>query len=90
MARRVTAQIESTGTGALSTRPSALSSSRARPRRARSGNQVGVSGVAGWAFVSPSLFGLLIFTLIPAVLVILLSLAHWDLISGFKGISWAG
>lgn len=45
---------------------------------------------AGWGFVSPSLVGLVVFTFVPAMLVIALSFSRWDVASGLKGIVWIG
>ncbi len=90
MARTAAVQRGNGWGGDASAEPDRPSPARPRIRRGAYTRQVGVSGAAGWAFISPSFIGILVFTFIPSVLVILLSLAHWDLISGFKGITWAG
>ena len=46
--------------------------------------------VVGWLFIAPNLLGVLAFTFIPLVSVILLSFTHWDLVSGFGGIEFVG
>jgi multiple sugar transport system permease protein len=44
----------------------------------------------GWLFIAPNLLGVLAFTFIPLVSVILLSFTEWDLVSGFGGIRFVG
>jgi multiple sugar transport system permease protein len=44
----------------------------------------------GWLFIAPNLLGVLAFTFIPLVSVILLSFTEWDLVSGFGGIDVVG
>lgn len=44
----------------------------------------------GWLFIAPNLLGVLAFTFIPLISVILLSFTEWDLVSGFGGIRFVG
>ena len=46
--------------------------------------------IVGWLFITPNLLGVLAFTFIPLVSVILLSFTQWDLVSGFGGIAFVG
>ena len=46
--------------------------------------------IVGWLFITPNLLGVLAFTFIPLVSVILLSFTQWDLVSGFGGIEFVG
>ncbi|WP_152354272.1 carbohydrate ABC transporter permease [Brachybacterium subflavum] len=60
--------------------------SRRRPGRAPSDPKP----LVGWLFIAPNLLGVLAFTFIPLVSVILLSFTEWDLVSGFGGIRFVG
>ncbi|WP_193105186.1 carbohydrate ABC transporter permease [Brachybacterium sp. FME24] len=44
--------------------------------------------IVGWLFIAPNLLGVLAFTFIPLVSVILLSFTEWNLVSGFGGIEF--
>lgn len=44
----------------------------------------------GWLFIAPNLLGVLAFTFIPLVSVVLLSFTDWNLVSGVRGIEFAG
>jgi multiple sugar transport system permease protein len=44
----------------------------------------------GWLFIAPNLVGVLAFTFIPLISVILLSFTEWNLVSGFQGIDFVG
>ncbi|ONI68652.1 ABC transporter permease [Kribbella sp. ALI-6-A] len=47
-------------------------------------------GWIGFLFVAPNLLGVVAFTLIPLISVVLLAFTDWNLVSGFGGISFAG
>jgi multiple sugar transport system permease protein len=44
----------------------------------------------GWLFIAPNLIGVVLFTLVPLVSVVLLSFTEWNLVSGFGGIEFVG
>jgi ABC-type sugar transport system permease subunit len=46
--------------------------------------------IVGWLFIAPNLLGVLAFTFIPLVSVILLAFTEWNLVSGFDGITFVG
>src|SRR5699024_2376145 len=57
------------------------------PARRRTGRSPAAPRpVVGWLFITPNLLGVLAFTFIPLVSVVLLSFTQWDLVSGFGGI----
>lgn len=60
-----------------------------------SGSRKGKTGrwrdyAGAYMFLLPNIIGFLLFTFGPAVASLLLSLCHWDLITGASGIAWAG
>ncbi|MGP5198633.1 carbohydrate ABC transporter permease [Brachybacterium alimentarium] len=59
---------------------------RRRPGRAPSEP----SPLVGWLFIGPNLLGVLLFTFVPLVSVILLSFTEWNLVSGLEGIEFVG
>src|SRR5699024_8542342 len=61
------------------------------PARRRTGRSPAAPRpVVGWLFITPNLLGVLAFTFIPLVSVVLLSFTQWDLVSGFGGIEFVG
>lgn len=46
--------------------------------------------VVGWLFIAPNLLGVLLFTFIPLISVVLLSFTEWNLVSGLDGIEFVG
>lgn len=60
------------------------------PRRLRGRAPSDPKPHVGWLFIAPNLLGVLAFTFIPLVSVILLSFTEWDLVSGFGGIDFVG
>ncbi|MCM3781800.1 sugar ABC transporter permease [Neobacillus mesonae] len=44
----------------------------------------------GWFFVSPMLLGVSILVLLPILATFILSLADWNFVQGFDGITWVG
>ena len=44
----------------------------------------------GWLFIAPNVLGVLAFTFIPLISVVLLSFTQWNLVSGFGGIEFVG
>ena len=46
--------------------------------------------LVGWLFIAPNLLGVLLFTFVPLVSVVLLSLTEWNLVSGIEGIEFVG
>jgi multiple sugar transport system permease protein len=55
-----------------------------------SGRGIRPSGWTGLAFIAPNLLGVVAFTLIPLISVIVLAFTNWNLVSGFGGISFNG
>jgi ABC-type sugar transport system permease subunit len=55
-----------------------------------SGRGIKPSGWTGLAFIAPNLLGVIAFTLIPLVSVILLAFTDWNLVSGLGGIDFNG
>lgn len=60
----------------------------ARKPRPGSGGQP--RGWVGFAFIAPNLIGVLAFTIIPLVSVVVLAFANWNLVSGISGIKFTG
>lgn len=78
---------DTAGGGAGSTpSPGADRASQRRPGKAPSDPKPYV----GWLFIAPNVIGVLAFTFIPLISVVLLSFTHWNLISGFQGIDFVG
>ncbi|WP_193107045.1 carbohydrate ABC transporter permease [Brachybacterium sp. FME24] len=46
--------------------------------------------LVGWLFIAPNLLGVLLFTFVPLVSVVLLSFTKWNLVSGLEGIEFVG
>jgi multiple sugar transport system permease protein len=44
----------------------------------------------GWLFIAPNLVGVVLFTLVPLISVVLLAFTEWNLVSGFGGIEFVG
>ncbi|GAA0920258.1 sugar ABC transporter permease [Pseudonocardia zijingensis] len=71
----------------------APSGAPAAPTPTRTGSTPSVSqprAWVGWLFIAPNLIGVLLFTLVPLVSVVLLSFTEWNLVSGFGGIDFVG
>jgi multiple sugar transport system permease protein len=69
--------------------PPAQDAARNRPAGA-SGRGIRPSGWVGLAFIAPNLLGVIAFTLIPLVSVIVLAFTDWNVVSGLGGISFNG
>lgn len=54
------------------------------------GKGIRPSGWTGLAFIAPNLLGVVAFTLIPLISVIVLAFTNWNLVSGFGGITFNG
>ena len=60
-------------------------------RRARTGRAPSEPRpLTGWLFIAPNLIGVLLFTFIPLISVVLLSFTEWNLVSGLEGIELVG
>ena len=46
--------------------------------------------IAGWVFLSPTLFVFVTLIFFPVIASILLSFTKWNFLSGFDGIKWVG
>ncbi|MDX2971945.1 carbohydrate ABC transporter permease [Kribbella solani] len=58
----------------------------------RTGKQPGIrpSGWVGFLFIAPNLLGVVAFTLIPLISVVVLAFTDWNLVSGLGGITFTG
>ncbi|GAA1488759.1 carbohydrate ABC transporter permease [Brachybacterium sacelli] len=81
-----TAQTRADGLGA----PPDPRGPTARGRRSSGRAPSDPKPIVGWLFIAPNLLGVLAFTFIPLVSVILLSFTEWNLVSGFGGIDFVG
>lgn len=44
----------------------------------------------GYAFITPNLVGLAVFTLLPVAFTIVIAFTNWDVVSGLTGLEWVG
>ncbi|RAV05084.1 carbohydrate ABC transporter permease [Paenibacillus sp. YN15] len=56
----------------------------------KAGNLRRQETISGLLFVSPMMIGLIVLTLLPIIATFVLSLADWNFVQGFKGITWIG
>jgi multiple sugar transport system permease protein len=68
----------------------AVAAAGAEPPPASSGPGIRPSAWVGLAFIAPNLLGVIAFTLIPLVSVIVLAFTNWNLVSGLGSITFNG